>query len=105
MTSSMVPNVQRGCAGLGNGRQPSVSPRESAATPAVTQNGEGRATPDGVETRRLGRSDLEVGTLALGTMMFGAWGNPDAAECGRMVDAALDAGVTLFDTADMYDVG
>jgi aryl-alcohol dehydrogenase-like predicted oxidoreductase len=58
-----------------------------------------------VDTRRLGRSDLEVGTIALGTMMFGAWGNPDATECRQMVDAALDAGVTLVDTADMYDVG
>jgi aryl-alcohol dehydrogenase-like predicted oxidoreductase len=58
-----------------------------------------------VETRRLGRSGIEVGTIALGTMMFGAWGNTDESECRRMVDAALDAGVTLFDTADVYDAG
>src|SRR4051794_14345739 len=38
-------------------------------------------------------------------MMFGAWGNPDETECHRMVDAAIDAGVTLFDTADIYDAG
>ena len=37
--------------------------------------------------------------------MFGAWGNPDEAECHRMVDIAIDAGVTLFDTADIYDFG
>jgi aryl-alcohol dehydrogenase-like predicted oxidoreductase len=58
-----------------------------------------------VEDRRLGRSGIEVGTVALGTMMFGAWGNTDESECRRMVDAALDAGVTLFDTADVYDAG
>jgi len=45
------------------------------------------------------------GPLALGTMMFGRWGNTDEAECHRMVDRAIDAGVTLFDTADMYDDG
>jgi aryl-alcohol dehydrogenase-like predicted oxidoreductase len=58
-----------------------------------------------IPTRTLGRSGIEVSTIALGTMMFGAWGNTDEAECHRMVDAALDAGITLFDTADMYDDG
>jgi 1-deoxyxylulose-5-phosphate synthase len=43
--------------------------------------------------------------VALGTMMFGRWGNPDEGECRRMVDIALDRGVTLFDTADIYDFG
>ena len=38
-------------------------------------------------------------------MMFGRWGNTDVDECHRMVDLALDAGITLFDTADMYDDG
>jgi aryl-alcohol dehydrogenase-like predicted oxidoreductase len=56
-------------------------------------------------TRRLGRSGIEVGPIALGTMMFGAWGNTDESACRRMVDAAIDAGVTLFDTADIYDDG
>ena len=58
-----------------------------------------------MEQRRLGSSGIEVGAVALGTMMFGAWGNPDRAECRRMVDMALDAGVTLVDTADIYDFG
>lgn len=55
--------------------------------------------------RRLGGSGLSVAPIALGTMMFGAWGNPDAGECRRIVDRALDAGITLFDTADIYDFG
>ncbi len=58
-----------------------------------------------MDTRRLGRSGIDVSSVALGTMMFGAWGNTDEAECRRMLDAALDAGITLVDTADMYDDG
>ena len=48
---------------------------------------------------------LVAGPLALGTMMFGRWGNTDEAECHRMVHRAIDGGITLFDTADMYDAG
>ncbi|MEP7203397.1 MAG: aldo/keto reductase [Ilumatobacteraceae bacterium] len=58
-----------------------------------------------MEYRELGASGIEVSTLALGTMMFGAWGNPDEGSCRQMVDASLAAGVTLFDTADIYDFG
>jgi aryl-alcohol dehydrogenase-like predicted oxidoreductase len=56
-------------------------------------------------TRHLGHSGVEVTTLALGAMMFGRWGNTDVDECHRMVDRAIGAGITLFDTADMYDDG
>ncbi|MCB1000888.1 MAG: aldo/keto reductase [Acidimicrobiales bacterium] len=55
--------------------------------------------------RTLGHSGIEVSTLALGVMMFGRWGNTDEAECHRMLHRALDAGITLIDTADMYDDG
>lgn len=48
---------------------------------------------------------MQVSALALGTMMFGAWGNPDEEQCARMVDLALDGGINLFDTADIYDDG
>jgi aryl-alcohol dehydrogenase-like predicted oxidoreductase len=58
-----------------------------------------------MRSRPLGHSGIEVSTLALGTMMFGSWGNSDESECHRMVDMAIDAGVTLFDTADIYDAG
>jgi aryl-alcohol dehydrogenase-like predicted oxidoreductase len=58
-----------------------------------------------MEPRQLGRSGLEVSPIALGTMMFGAWGNTDESECRRMVDVALEGGITLFDTADIYDDG
>lgn len=53
----------------------------------------------------LGEGGATVSRLALGTMMFGAWGNPNESECDEMVDLALDAGINLFDTADIYDQG
>jgi aryl-alcohol dehydrogenase-like predicted oxidoreductase len=59
----------------------------------------------GIERRKLGHGGPEVGALALGTMMFGRWGNPDPDACRRMVDIALDAGIDLLDTADIYDFG
>jgi aryl-alcohol dehydrogenase-like predicted oxidoreductase len=58
-----------------------------------------------MQYRELGASGIEVSTLGLGTMMFGRWGNPDEQACRQMVDRALGAGVTLFDTADIYDFG
>jgi aryl-alcohol dehydrogenase-like predicted oxidoreductase len=58
-----------------------------------------------IAMRPLGQSRIQVSEIALGTMMFGRWGNTDVDECHAMVDAALDAGVTLFDSADVYDDG
>jgi aryl-alcohol dehydrogenase-like predicted oxidoreductase len=56
-----------------------------------------------MEFRRLGRSGLKVSEICLGTMTFGY--GTEAAEAERMVRAALDAGVTFFDTADGYSNG
>ena len=56
-----------------------------------------------METRRLGTTDLHVGVLALGTMMFG--GRTDETEAQRILGRALDAGITLVDTADVYTDG
>jgi aryl-alcohol dehydrogenase-like predicted oxidoreductase len=58
-----------------------------------------------MEHRVLGRTGIKVSPLCLGTMMFGAWGNPDHDECIRMVHTALDAGVNFVDTADVYAFG
>jgi aryl-alcohol dehydrogenase-like predicted oxidoreductase len=58
-----------------------------------------------MEQRTLGRSGVRVGAVGLGAMMFGRGGNPDEAECVRMVHRGLDAGVTLVDTADGYTGG
>ncbi len=53
----------------------------------------------------LGRTGVSVSRLCLGAMMFGAWGNPDHDESVRIIHAALDAGVTFIDTADVYARG
>lgn len=58
-----------------------------------------------MQYRTLGRTGIEVSTLCLGTMMFGAWGNTDETECHRMVHGALDSGVNFVDTADVYAFG
>ena len=55
--------------------------------------------------RPLGRTGVSVSHLCLGAMMFGAWGNPDHDESIRIIHAALDAGVTVIDTADVYAQG
>src|SRR5437899_10372052 len=58
-----------------------------------------------MEYRTLGRTGVRVSTYALGTMMFGTDGNRDEKECIDIVHAALDAGVNLIDTADIYSHG
>jgi aryl-alcohol dehydrogenase-like predicted oxidoreductase len=65
-----------------------------------------------MEHRRLGRSGLMVPVLTLGTGTFGggndffkAWGNTDVAGATRLVDLCLEAGLTMFDSADVYSDG
>ena len=58
-----------------------------------------------MEMRTLGRTGVQVSPLTLGAMMFGAWGNPDHDESVRIIHAALDAGINVIDTADVYAAG
>ncbi|MGY1733992.1 aldo/keto reductase [Geodermatophilus sp. SYSU D01045] len=59
-----------------------------------------------METRPLGRTGAEVGVVGLGTWQLGGdWGDVDEESAGGVLDAALDAGVTLLDTADVYGDG
>src|SRR3954471_12934943 len=58
-----------------------------------------------MDHRPLGRTGVQVSKLCLGTMMFGAWGNPDHDDSIRIIHAALDAGVNFVDTADVYSAG
>jgi len=55
--------------------------------------------------RTLGRTGIQVSPYALGAMMFGAMGNPDHDDSIRIIHRALDAGINLVDTADMYSGG
>ncbi|HEY0207278.1 MAG TPA: aldo/keto reductase [Acetobacteraceae bacterium] len=65
-----------------------------------------------MEYRRLGASGFTVPVLSFGTGTFGgrgelfaAWGSTDVAEATRLVDICLDAGLTMFDSADIYSGG
>jgi aryl-alcohol dehydrogenase-like predicted oxidoreductase len=65
-----------------------------------------------MEFRQLGSSGFKVPVLSLGTGTFGgggeffkAWGQSDVAEATRLVDLCLDAGLTMFDSADVYSSG
>jgi aryl-alcohol dehydrogenase-like predicted oxidoreductase len=65
-----------------------------------------------MDYRQLGRSGLKVPALSFGTGTFGGaneffktWGSTDVAEATRLIDICLDAGVSLFDTADIYSEG
>ena len=65
-----------------------------------------------METRFLGHSGFKVPALGFGAGTFGgkgplfsAWGDSDEAQARRLLDICLDAGVNLFDTADVYSDG
>jgi aryl-alcohol dehydrogenase-like predicted oxidoreductase len=64
-----------------------------------------------MEYRQLGKSGLRVSVLTMGTMTFGGRGvfakvgGTDVADATRQLDRALDAGVNLVDTADVYSGG
>ena len=58
-----------------------------------------------MDYRLLGRTGVEVSPLALGTMMFGSWGNQDVDDSIRVIHHALDAGINFVDTADVYSGG
>ena len=65
-----------------------------------------------MEYRQLGGSGLKVPVLTFGTGTFGGsteffkpWGASDVKEATRLVDVCLDAGLTMFDSADVYSMG
>jgi aryl-alcohol dehydrogenase-like predicted oxidoreductase len=58
-----------------------------------------------MKRRVLGGTGISVSELGLGTMMLGAMGNTDEAESIRIVHSALEAGINLIDTADVYSSG
>jgi len=58
-----------------------------------------------MQYRTLGRTGVQVSTLSLGAMNFGAIGHTTQENATAIVDAALEAGVNLIDTADFYSQG
>jgi aryl-alcohol dehydrogenase-like predicted oxidoreductase len=55
-----------------------------------------------MQHRTLGGTGIRVSAYALGAMTLGSLGNPDRSEGIRIIHRALDAGITLVDTADAY---
>ena len=87
------------------GQAPRFATTSESRLPCVT-------SVSAMEFRQLGKSGLKVPVLSYGTGTFGggteffkAWGASDVAEATRLVDICLDAGVNLFDTADVYSNG
>ena len=58
-----------------------------------------------MQYRTLGRTGVQVSTLVLGAMNFGAIGRTTQDEATAMIDAALEGGINLIDTADFYSHG
>lgn len=65
-----------------------------------------------MECRQLGKSGFKIPALSFGTGTFGganeffkAWGNTGVNEAKRLIDICLDAGLNLFDSADIYSDG
>ena len=65
-----------------------------------------------MEYRTLGGTGFKVPVLSLGTATFGGgnaffreWGSTDATGARELVDIALDAGISMFDSADVYSDG
>ena len=58
-----------------------------------------------MQYRTLGRTGVQVSTLALGAMNFGAIGRTTQEDATAIVDGALEAGINLIDTADWYGRG
>lgn len=58
-----------------------------------------------MQYRTLGRTGVQVSSLALGAMNFGKIGRTTQDEVTAIVDAALEGGINLIDTADMYSDG
>ena len=58
-----------------------------------------------MQYRTMGGTGVQVSTLVLGAMNFGSLGRTTQDEVTAMVDAALEGGINLIDTADMYSQG
>jgi aryl-alcohol dehydrogenase-like predicted oxidoreductase len=59
-----------------------------------------------VQRRRLGKTGREISEIGFGAWAIGgSWGQTDDAESFAAMEAAVDAGVTFFDTADVYGDG
>jgi aryl-alcohol dehydrogenase-like predicted oxidoreductase len=80
----------------------SLSPRS-----AVLDLAAGRRYADPMHTRPFGNANIRVSEIGLGCWQLGGadWGALDDSRAFEILDAALVAGITFFDTADVYGMG
>ncbi|MCW2492077.1 MAG: putative oxidoreductase, aryl-alcohol dehydrogenase like protein [Frankiales bacterium] len=84
--------------------EPSLVRAGQLATAPIGGSIESEVQP--VRYTRLGKTDLNVSVLALGTWAFGGdWGSFDKTDAESAINSALDNGITLFDTAQAYGFG
>src|SRR5262245_23650839 len=95
-----------------NSHMPSSRRRESDCGGRKSQRSDHAGGAERMEYRQLGGSGLKVPVLSLGTASMGgsseffkAFGGADVSAATRLVDICLDAGVTMFDSADVYSAG
>ena len=74
----------------------------TGASPKVQLTAAAKAAAPRLPQRRLGANGPLVSAVGLGCMSLSLEGRPDAEEAVGVIHAALDAGVSLFDTADVY---
>src|SRR5262245_6656800 len=86
-----------------------ITPSSGPSGPGLTSH---RRNAAAMEHRLLGRSGFKVPVLSLGTGTFGggteffrAWGSTDAKGATRLIDICLEAGLSMFDSADVYSRG
>ncbi|MFZ0161255.1 MAG: aldo/keto reductase, partial [Kineosporiaceae bacterium] len=91
---------------VGPVEEPEHEPAGARLGPGVTVPSRSGLYGDAVEIRTLGRTGREVGVIGLGCWQLGAdWGHVEERDALAILDAAVNAGASLFDTADVYGDG
>src|SRR3954470_24618652 len=77
--------------------------RTTGVTPIAAVRTRPPVASDNMRTRQLGRGGPEVAVVGLATYNFGS--RIEIEQANAVVDAAIEHGITLFDTADIYGQG
>src|SRR5579863_5751708 len=103
MTDGLADFVESGKNFIGIGKRPKVR-KLYLGLPALLRQTGLRSTGETMQKRKLGKSNLEVSAIGLGCMVmsFGYGPAGDKQEMISVIRAAVERGVTFFDTAEVY---